>query len=56
MLDSTGRESVAHVAQRMRCMGGITESMNISLSNSWEIVKERDAWYTAVYGVTKSWR
>ena len=42
--------------QRMRWMDGITKSMNMSLSNLWEIVKERDAWRTEVYGVAKSWR
>ena len=42
--------------QRTRWMDGITKSMNMSLNNLWEIVKERDAWRTKIYGVTKSWR
>ena len=47
-----GRRRRAH--QRIRCLDGFTDAMNMNLSNLQEMVRESEAWCAAVHGVTES--
>ena len=42
--------------QRMRCLDGITDAMDMNLGKFWEMVRDREAWHATVHGDTKSWK
>ena len=54
MLEKTEVKSIGG-QQSMRWLASISYSMDMNLNKLWEIVKDREAWHAAVYGVTKNW-